>query len=344
LLVPVNLITGFLGSGKTTLLQRLLASPQLGRAAVLVNEFGEIGLDHHLLQRVDEAMVLLKSGCVCCTIRGDLRDSILDLYDRRERGMVPPFDRLVIETTGLADPAPIVATLMADPIIRHHFRLGNIVTVVDAKNGRANLRAYEESRKQAAVADRIVISKTDITGAGEVERLRTALRRLNRTAILLDAAREPLSAAALMTNDVYDPAAKDGEVRRWLAEEDGKLADDDPQEDHRHDHDVNRHGDDIVAFCVSLDEALDWSTFAIWLTMLLNRHGRNILRVKGMLHIAGVPTPVVIHGVQHTIHPPTHLDAWPEGIARTQLVFIAKGLVKSQLQDSLDVFNRLAAC
>ena len=344
MLVPVNLITGFLGSGKTTLLQRLLASPELGRAAVLVNEFGEIGLDHHLLQRVDEAMVLLKSGCVCCTIRGDLRDSILDLYDRRERGVVPPFDRLVIETTGLADPAPIVATLMADPIIRHHFRLGNIVTVVDAKNGRANLRAYEESRKQAAVADRIVISKTDITGAGEVERLRTALRRLNRTAIQLDAAREPLSAAALMTGDVYDPAAKGGEVRRWLAEEDGKLADDDPQEDHRHDHDVNRHGDDIVAFCVSLDEAVDWSAFAIWLTMLLNRHGRNILRVKGMLHIAGVPTPVVIHGVQHTIHPPTHLDAWPEGIARTQLVFIAKGLVKSQLQDSLDVFNRLAAC
>jgi G3E family GTPase len=257
---------------------------------------------------------------------------------------VPPFDRLVIETTGLADPAPIVATLMADPIIRHHFRLGNIVTVVDAKNGRANLRAYEESRKQAAVADRIVISKTDITGAGEVERLRTALRRLNRTAIQLDAAREPLSAAALMTGDVYDPAAKGGEVRRWLAEEDEKSADDDPQEDHRHDHDVNRHGDDIVAFCVSLDEAVDWSAFAIWLTMLLNRHGRNILRVKGMLHIAGVPTPVVIHGVQHTIHPPTHLDAWPEGIARTQLVFIAKGLVKSQLQDSLDVFNRLAAC
>jgi G3E family GTPase len=343
-LVPVNLITGFLGSGKTTLLQRLLASPELGRAAVLINEFGEIGLDHHLLQRVDEAMVLLKSGCVCCTIRGDLRDSILDLYDRRERGAVPPFDRLVIETTGLADPAPIVATLMADPIIRHHFRLGNIVTVVDAKNGRANLRAYEESRKQAAVADRIVISKTDITGAGEVERLRTALRRLNRTAIQLDAAREPLSAAALMTGDVYDPAAKGGEVRRWLAEEDEKSADDDPQEDHRHDHDVNRHGDDIVAFCVSLDEAVDWSAFAIWLTMLLNRHGRNILRVKGMLHIAGVPTPVVIHGVQHTIHPPTHLDAWPEGIARTQLVFIAKGLVKSQLQDSLDVFNRLAAC
>jgi len=202
LLVPVNLITGFLGSGKTTLLQRLLASPQLGRAAVLVNEFGEIGLDHHLLQRVDEAMVLLKSGCVCCTIRGDLRDSIRDLYDRRERGMVPQFDRLVIETTGLADPAPIVATLMADPIIRHHFRLGNIVTVVDAKNGRANLRAYEESRKQAAVADRIVISKTDITGAGEVERLRAALRRLNRTAIQLDAAREPLSAPALMTGDV----------------------------------------------------------------------------------------------------------------------------------------------
>jgi G3E family GTPase len=138
-LIPVNLITGFLGSGKTTLLQRLLQSPELGTTAVLINEFGEVGLDHYLLQRVDEATVLLKSGCVCCTIRGDLRDSIRDLYDRRERGLIPPFERLLIETTGLADPAPIVATLMADPVLCHHFRLGNIVTVVDAVNGLSNL-------------------------------------------------------------------------------------------------------------------------------------------------------------------------------------------------------------
>jgi G3E family GTPase len=339
--IPVNLITGFLGSGKTTLLQRLLASPDLGNSAILVNEFGEVGLDHHLLQRVDEAMVLLKSGCLCCTIRGDLRDSIRDLYDRRERGTVPAFDRLIIETTGLADPAPIVATLMADPVIRHHFRLGNIVTVVDARNGRSNLATYEESYKQVAVADRIVISKTDITKADEVDRLRIELRTLNRTAVQLDAQRNVLSAAALISSDLYDPDTKSDEVRRWLAEEQ-QVPDENHGDAGRHPHDVNRHGEDIAAFSVSLDSPLDWSAFALWLTMLLNRYGQDILRLKGLLHIAGVSTPVVIHGVQHTIHPPTHLDAWPEGIARTRLVLIAKGLVRARLQESLEAFNRLA--
>ena len=298
---------------------------------MLINEFGEVGIDHYLLERVDEATVLLASGCLCCTIRGDLSRSVRDLYDRRERGLVPAFDRLVIETTGLADPAPIVATFAADPVLRHHFRPGNIVTVVDARLGRANLETYEESLKQVAVADRLVISKTDIAEAGEVERLRGVLRGINRTAPPLDA-REPLSAAALLAGDVYDPDAGSGEVRRWLA-----------VEERAHDHDENRHGEDIVAVCLSSDSALDWSAFAVWLTMLLNRHGRDILRVKGLLNIAGVAAPVVVHGVQHTIHPPTHLDAWPDGVARTRLIVIARGLVRARLEDSFSAFNALAA-
>jgi G3E family GTPase len=337
LVIPVNLITGFLGSGKTTLLQRLLASPELANSAVLVNEFGEVGLDHHLLQRLDDTVVLLKSGCLCCTIRGDLRDSIRELYDRRERGAVPLFDRLVIETTGLADPAPIAATLMADPVIRHHFRLGNIVTVVDALNGQSNLAEYEESRKQAAVADRLVISKSDIADAEKASRLHAILHRLNPTAIHLDAARDKLSATELLAGDVHNPAARNEEIRRWLAGENHVE-----EEGGSHIHHPNRHGEDIVAFCVSLDVPLDWSAFAVWLTMLLNRHGQNILRVKGLLDIAGVPTPVVIHGVQHTVHPPTHLDAWPEGDRRTRIVFIAKGLDGTSVQQSLEAFNALA--
>jgi G3E family GTPase len=337
-MLPVNLVTGFLGSGKTTLLKGLIASPELGNAAVLVNEFGEVGLDHHLLERLDDAMVLLQSGCLCCTIRGDLSDAIRDLYDRRERGMVPAFDRLVIETTGLADPAPIVATLMNDPVIRHHFRLSNIVTVVDAKNGCATLQDYEESRKQVAVADRIVISKTDIAPQAELSRLEAQLVLLNRTAIRLDAARGPLSAAALMASDVYDPKSKAQEVQRWLKAEE-LAAQDEPQ---AHRHDVNRHGSDIVASCLTLDAPLEWPAFAIWLTMLLNRHGPNILRLKGILNIAQVATPVVIHGVQHTIHPPSHLDSWPDGIARTQIVLIAKGLERAPLQASLEAFNGAA--
>ena len=337
-MLPVNLITGFLGSGKTTLLKGLLASPELGNSAVLVNEFGEVGLDHHLLERLDDATVLLQSGCLCCTIRGDLSDAIRDLYDRRERGIVPPFDRLVIETTGLADPAPIVATLMNDPIIRHHFRLSNIVTVVDAKNGHSTLRDYEESRKQVAVADRIVISKTDIASPKDVARLEAQLLRLNGTAIRLEAARGPLSATDLMASDVYDPMGKSEEVRRWLAAEEHRLQEEEPA----HDHDVNRHGMDIVASCLTLDEPLAWPAFAIWLTMLLNRHGQDILRLKGLLNIAGVATPVVIHGVQHTIHAPSHLDAWPDGLARTQIVLITRGLERANLQASLEAFNRAA--
>ena len=160
--IPVNVITGFLGSGKTTLLQRLLAAPQLADTAVLVNEFGEVGLDHHLLQRLDDEIVLLQSGCLCCTIRGDLSAAMRDLYSKRERGEIVPFRRLVIETTGLADPVPILSTVMTEPVLRHHFRLGNVVTTVDAVNGLTHLERQPESAKQAAVADRIVITKTDI--------------------------------------------------------------------------------------------------------------------------------------------------------------------------------------
>jgi G3E family GTPase len=341
-LIPVNLITGFLGSGKTTLLQRTLRSPELGTTAVLINEFGEVGLDHYLLQRVDEATVLLESGCVCCTIRGDLRDSIRDLYDRRERGLVPAFERLIIETTGLADPAPIVTTLTADPVLCHHFRIGNIVTVVDAVNGLSNLASFEESRRQAAVADRLVISKCDIADAEAFDRLRATLRQLNPSAVLLEAGRDAMSAARLLTGDIDDPVSKSEEARRWLAEEEHLLAEHVHDGHDRHSHDISRHGEDIVAFSVRLDEPLQWSAFAVWLTMLLNCHGRAILRIKGLLHIAGVSTPVVIHGVQHTIHQPTHLAAWPDGTPQTRLIVIAKGVDRARVETSLTAFNRLA--
>jgi G3E family GTPase len=336
-MIPVNLITGFLGSGKTTLLKGLLDSPKLGNAAVLVNELGEVGLDHHLLRRIDETTVLLQSGCLCCTIRSDLRDSIHDLFERIERGTVPPFDRLIIETTGLADPAPILATLINDPVIRHHFRVGNIVTVVDAKNGHSNLSTFAESRKQVAVADRIVISKTDISTADEVVRLRAELKALNPTAAQIDPHEESLSPRDLIAHDVYDPTGKAGEVRRWLVAE-GEQKSDDEQE-----HRPSRHDREILASCISVEEPLEWPVFAVWLTMLLNRHGQEILRVKGMLNIVGVTTPVVIHGVQHTIHPPSHLEAWPDGLARTRIIFVTRSISRQKLQESLDAFIRLSS-
>ncbi|HSA80421.1 MAG TPA: GTP-binding protein [Geminicoccaceae bacterium] len=337
-LIPVNLITGFLGSGKTTLLQRLLRSPQLAGTAVLVNEFGEVGLDHLLLETLDAETVVLKSGCVCCTIRGDLADAMRALFSKREQGLVPPFDRLAIETTGLADPAPIVVTLMAEPVLRHHFRLGAIVTTVDAVNGALHLAANPESRKQVAVADRLVVTKTDLADPGVVRALAAELARINPTAPILDAVADPLAPDELMASDVYDPASKCAEVARWLHEEASRR----PADPAHRGHDPQRHGDDIHAFCLTFERPLDWTLFGIWLTMLLHVHGENVLRVKGILNVLDVATPVVIHGVQHVVHPPAHLARWPDEDRRSRIVFIVRNIEQRQIERSLAAFHRQA--
>jgi G3E family GTPase len=322
--VPVNVLTGFLGSGKTSLLRRLLQSPLLADAAVLINEFGEVGLDHWLLERLDDETVLLESGCVCCTIRTDLRDALLDLHERRARGQLPPFRRVVIETTGLADPAPIVQTIRGEPRLRYHYVLGNIVTVVDSVNGPATLRDFPEAAHQVAVADRLVVTKLDLPDAADLTPL---LRRLNPTAPIQALRPEDPAPADLLVQDVLDPASRDAVVQAWLA-----------HSGHEHEH-APHVG--IQAFCISRDEPLDPAAFGLWFTMLLNRHGASILRVKGLLHLQGVETPVVIHGVQHVIHEPTHLAAWPGGTAQTQIVLIVKGLPKAQIVRSFEAFMRL---
>jgi len=339
--IPVNVITGFLGSGKTTLLQRLLAAPQLADTAVLVNEFGEVGLDHHLLRRLDDEIVLLQSGCLCCTIRGDLSAAMRDLYSKRERGEIRPFRRLAIETTGLADPVPILSTVMAEPVLRHHFRLGNVVTTVDAVNGLAHLERQEESAKQAAVADRIVITKTDIADGATVRELRGRLARLNPAAPQLETAPGvPVDPDSLLTRDLYDLAGKAEEVRRWLAIESQKpLA----ATSHHHHLDVNRHDARIHSFCLRLQRPLDWTAFGVWLTMLLHCHGADVLRVKGMLNVAADSGPVVIHGVQHLVHPPDHLPQWPSDDRSTRVVFIVRGLSRDLIERSLAAFALQAA-
>jgi len=306
---PVNLITGFLGSGKTTLLQHLLADPALADTAVLINELGEVGLDHHLLGRIDDTMVLLPSGCVCCTIRGELSAAIKDLHSRRERGLVPAFRRLVVESTGLADPFPILSTVQADPVLRHHFRLGNVITTVDAVNGLGR----PESLKQVAVADRLVLTKTDL--APDCEALVEELRRLNPDAPLWRAAEEKIDATALFDDGRHST------LRAYPATEE------------------TPHGS-IHAFAVAFDGVLDWTMFGVWLTMLLNRHGNVVLRVKGILNVAGSPTPVAVHGVQHLVHPPMHMAAWPDADRRSRLVFIVDGLERSAIERSLEAFLR----
>lgn len=318
---PVTLITGCLGSGKTTLLRQLLDNPALSDTAVLINEFGEIGLDHHLLERIDETMVMLQSGCVCCTIRGELSAAIKDLHSRRERGLLPAFRRLFIESTGLADPFPILSTVQSDPTLRHHFCLGNVITTVDAVNGARQLEVQPESIKQVAVADRLVLTKTDLATAEETTRLSQRLRHINSDAPLWRAAEGSFDADALLSVNDYEP-------RR-------------PTEAGDAPGDHYRHSDDIRSLAINIEEPIDWARFVVWLTMLLNRHGEALLRLKGILNVAGAGTPVAVHAVQHLVHAPRHLEAWPDADRRSRLVFIARGLDPAVIEHSFRAVGML---
>ena len=330
---PVNLITGFLGSGKTTLLGQMLRSPALADTAVLINEFGEVGLDHELLERIDENMVLLQAGCLCCTIRGELAEAIRDLHERRARGEIPPFRRLVIESTGLADPLPILTTVTADPVLRHHYRLGLVIATVDAVNGLRQLTHQPESMKQAAVADRLAITKTDIANPDQVDALTRRLRRINPAAPIFSPAAGEFDPEAILGHDLFDLETKSDEVQRWFHAEAEAHA-----SAHRHEHDPNRHGDDIESFPLVFDQPINWTAFGLWLSMLLHHHGEAILRVKGLLSIEGEAAPVAVHGVQQLVHAPTHLNRWPSDDRRTRIVFICRGLDPDIVRRSFAAF------
>lgn len=367
--LPVSVLTGFLGSGKTTLLQALLRNPAMARTAIVINEFGEVGLDHLLVAKASENMVLMDSGCLCCTIRGDLVDTLRDLFLKRVKGEIPDFDRVVVETTGLADPAPIIHTLMSDPLLAARFRLDGVIATVDAAHGSLQLDRQPESVKQAAVADRIVLTKTDVATPAATVALMQRLAAINPAAPVIPAAHGDIDPAKLFDAGLYNPETKSPDVARWLREEAYRDEQAKAHEHHAHDHahehhhhghdhhdhdhgdhcgpdcghehhhhDANRHDDHIRAFCMVIDRPIPWNGFVDFMEALIAQAGENLLRVKGLLNVQESELPVVVHGVQHMFHPPVRLEDWPSDDHRTKLVFITRDVGQTVIEP---LFNGL---
>ncbi|MEH6545692.1 MAG: GTP-binding protein [Sneathiella sp.] len=329
-MIPVNIVTGFLGSGKTTLLKEILTRPEFSDTAVIVNEFGEIGLDHILLEEVEEGILLLQSGCVCCTIRSDLQETIRGLQKKVSEGLIPEFRRLIIETTGIADPAPVVSTISSEPVINKHFYIGNIICTIDSVAGISTLSSAPEAAKQVAVADRILVTKTDMVTADMMVPLLDRLLELNPSASHRKSTGRNFDAKHLFLDEFRDAATGTDEALAMLGRNDN-VADMRKKEPS-----VSPHM--IKSFCLESSAPIDWIAFGVWLTATLHVHGEKILRVKGILDVYESSTPVFINGVQHTMHPPIHLDRWPDKRRSSQIVFITRGLSEELIRKSLELF------
>ena len=335
--IQVSLLTGFLGSGKTTLLNRLVTHPGMEESAVLINEFGEIGLDHHLIERIDDNTVLLNAGCLCCTVQGDLTRALSELFVKRMKKEVPEFRRVLIETTGLADPAPVIHTLVSAPLVSGRFALDGIIATVDAVNAETQLDRYPEPVKQAAVADRIVITKSDLADEAATARLERRLSVLNPAAPRYRTVMGEIDPDMLFDAGLYNPRTKTADVRRWLREEAYETA---GHGDHHHD--VNRHDSAISAFCMTREKPINWDAFVAWLRILIGQHGERLLRIKGILNVAGRDRPIAIHGVQHLFHDPAELPAWPDADHSSRIVFITRDLDRRVIEGKLDSLEEQA--
>ncbi|MEQ1404811.1 GTP-binding protein [Neorhizobium sp. Rsf11] len=355
--IPVSILTGFLGAGKSTLLNRILKDPGTSDTAVIINEFGEVGIDNFLVEASGDALVELSNGCLCCTVRGELVDSLAYMMDGIQTGRLKPFRRVVIETTGLADPAPVMQSVMGNPVIAQNFELDGVITVVDAVNGLSTLDRHQEAVKQAAVADRLIISKLSMADAAQIAALKSRLATLNPRAPVVDGDGAEAGTASILENGLYDPATKIADVDRWLHDEIANDAEE--HHDHHHDHehhghdhhghghhhhhhhDVTRHGENIRSFSIIHDKPIDPMAIEMFVDLLRSAHGEKLLRMKAVVALSDNPDrPLVLHGVQSVFHPPQRLPKWPEGSGRrTRMVLITQDLPEAFVSDLFAAFT-----
>ena len=330
--IPVTLLTGFLGSGKTTLLAHVLRRPEMNRAAVVINEIGEVGIDHDLVATSSENVSVLANGCICCSVRTDLQETLRELFGKRRAGEIPDFDRVIVETTGLADPAPVVQTLVGDTMLAAHYRMDGVVTLVDAVHGQDLLREQPEARKQVALADRVFVSKTDLASPAQVEALRKDIEAINRSAsihLVVHGEVDP----ALLTGLGLSSARAGEQTLRFLHE----------APDHRlrpFNGAPAPHLADIRTVSLRFDEPFTWQSFTAAMELLTSMRGADLLRAKGIVNVEG--QPVVVQAVQHIFHPPVPLDRWPSEDHGTRLVFITRRIEEQTIRALLDAVRAVA--
>ncbi|MCI9867606.1 GTP-binding protein [Rhizobium skierniewicense] len=343
--IPVSIITGFLGAGKSTLLNQLLKDPDMQDAAIIINEFGDVSIDHLLVARSGDGIIELAEGCLCCTVRGELVDTLAELMDGIQTGKLKAVNRVVIETTGLADPAPVMQSIIGNPVISQNFSLNGMVTVVDAVNGLATLDNHPEAVKQVAVADRLVLTKRKLSTEAQISALTTRLLSLNPRATIEDGDVDGWQAVSLLENGLYDATNKMGDVARWLGEE----AHHDHHHDHahhhgdhsHHHHDVNRHNASIRSFSIVHDKPIDPMAIEMFIDLLRSAHGEKLLRMKAIVQLSDNPDrPLVLHGVQSIFHSPQRLAEWPDPAdRRTRMVLITDGLPEAFVKDLFGAFT-----
>ncbi len=326
--IPVTLLTGFLGSGKTTLLNQLLSHPQLKDSAVIINELGTTGLDHILATQVDSEQiadntVLLSSGCVCCTLKNELADTMRDLFFKRALQAIPQFNRIIIETTGMADPGPILANLMNEPVIESVFRLDAVVVTIDSEYGLTQLENHAEARKQAAVADVLLLTKTDLSTPEQLAELKEKLITINSGASQHKMMHGEIDPVFIIDVGLFDPSGKHAEPQRWLREP-VKIASM-----------LKTQHDEISSFSVTLPSPLNWCDLKPVILKLCQNYGKDLLRLKGIIHAADLDHPLAIHAVHFTPYPPTELEGWTEDKPTNRIVIIGKGLDETAIRKAL---------